>query len=197
MTQQQLQEEQQRLAQMRQLMDQQRQAIESLRSRMVNALVNFRPEELTVSVKNGKVYVSLQEGLLFPSGSATVNPRGREALSNVAQALNANPEINVMIEGHTDSIPMKGRYEDNWALSTARSTAIVRILTDTYGLDPLRVTASGRSKYEPVDSNTTAEGRARNRRTEIILAPKLDEIMRLLEQSPGAGPASTGTSKLN
>jgi chemotaxis protein MotB len=102
-----------------------------------------------------------------------------------------------MIEGHTDSIPMKGRYEDNWALSTARSTAIVRILTDTYGLDPLRVTASGRSKYEPVDSNTTAEGRARNRRTEIILAPKLDEIMRLLEQSPGAGPASTGTSKLD
>jgi len=195
MTQQQLQEEQQRLAQMRQLMDQQRQAIESLRSRMVNALVNFRPEELTVSVKNGKVYVSLQEGLLFPSGSATVNPRGREALSNVAQALNANPEINVMIEGHTDSIPMKGRYEDNWALSTARSTAIVRILTDTYGLDPLRVTASGRSKYEPVDSNTTAEGRARNRRTEIILAPKLDEIMRLLEQSPGTGPVNSGTSK--
>jgi chemotaxis protein MotB len=162
---------------------------------MVNALVNFRPEELTVSVKNGKVYVSLQEGLLFPSGSATVNPRGREALSNVAQALNANPEINVMIEGHTDSIPMKGRYEDNWALSTARSTAIVRILTDTYGLDPLRVTASGRSKYEPVDSNTTAEGRARNRRTEIILAPKLDEIMRLLEQSPGTGPVNSGTSK--
>ena len=184
MTQQQLQEEQQRLANMRQLMDQQRQAIENLRSKMTNALVNFRPEELTVSVKNGKVYVSLQESLLFPSGSAAVNPRGKEALGKLGQALNTNPDINVLIEGHTDSIPMKGRYEDNWALSTARSTAIVRILTDGYGVDPTRVTASGRSKYEPVDTNTTPEGRARNRRTEIILAPKLDELMRLLEQAP-------------
>jgi len=198
MTQQQLQEEQQRLAQMRQLMDQQRQAIENLRKRMVDALVNFRPEELTVSVKNGKVYVSLQESLLFPSGSAAVNPRGKEALSKLAQALNTNPDINVLIEGHTDSIPIKGRYEDNWALSTARSTAIVRILTDTYGVDPVRVTASGRSKYEPVDTNETAEGRARNRRTEIILAPKLDELMRLLELAPGgSSPGSAGVTSSN
>jgi chemotaxis protein MotB len=193
MTQQQLQEEQQRLTQMRQVMDQQRQAIENLRTKMTNALVNFRPEELTVSVKNGKVYVSLQESLLFPSGSAAVNPRGKEALGKLAQALNTNPDINVMIEGHTDSIPMKGRYEDNWALSTARSTAIVRILTSGYGVDPTRVTASGRSKYEPVDSNETPEGRARNRRTEIILAPKLDELMRLLEQTPASANTTTGT----
>src|SRR5687767_5476218 len=102
MTQQQLQEEQQRLAQMRQLMEQQRQAVENLRTKMTNALVNFRPEELTVSVKNGKVYVSLQESLLFPSGSAAVNPRGKEALGKLAQALNTNPDINVLIEGHTD-----------------------------------------------------------------------------------------------
>ena len=115
MTQQQLQEEQQRLTHMRQLMDQQRQAIENLRTKMTNALVNFKPEELTVSVKNGKVYVSLQESLLFPSGSAAVNPRGKEALGKLAQALNSNPDINVLIEGHTDSIPIKGRYEDNWA----------------------------------------------------------------------------------
>ncbi|MBD0377801.1 MAG: OmpA family protein, partial [Flavisolibacter sp.] len=185
MTQQQLEEEQRRLAQMRQLMDQQRQAIENLRQKMVNALVAFKPEELSVFVKNGKVYVSLQESLLFPSGSAVVNPRGKEALGKLAQALNSNPDIGVLIEGHTDSIPIKGRYEDNWALSTARATAIVRILTSTYGVDPTRVTASGRSKYEPVDTNETPEGRARNRRTEIILAPKLDELMRLLEQTPG------------
>ncbi|MBD0289375.1 MAG: OmpA family protein [Flavisolibacter sp.] len=185
MTQQQLEEEQRRLAQMRQLMDQQRQAIENLRQKMVNALVAFKPEELSVFVKNGKVYVSLQESLLFPSGSAVVNPRGKEALGTLAQALNSNPDISVLIEGHTDSIPIKGRYEDNWALSTARATAIVRILTNTYGVDPTRVTASGRSKYEPVDTNETQEGRARNRRTEIILAPKLDELMRLLEQTPG------------
>ncbi|MBD0287830.1 MAG: OmpA family protein, partial [Flavisolibacter sp.] len=147
--------------------------------------VAFKPEELSVFVKNGKVYVSLQESLLFPSGSAVVNPRGKEALGKLAQALNSNPDIGVLIEGHTDSIPIKGRYEDNWALSTARATAIVRILTSTYGVDPTRVTASGRSKYEPVDTNETPEGRARNRRTEIILAPKLDELMRLLEQTPG------------
>ena len=187
--QQRLKEEQERLARMQQLMDQQRQAIEGLRQSMSKALVNFKPEELTVSIKNGKVYVSLQESLLFPSGSAEVNPRGKEALGKLAQALNTNPDISVQIEGHTDSIPIRGRYEDNWALSTARSTSIVRILTNTYKLDPVRISASGRSEYEPVETNATAEGRARNRRTEIILAPKLDELMRLLEQAP----AATGT----
>jgi chemotaxis protein MotB len=95
-----------------------------------------------------------------------------------------------VVEGHTDSVPIRGKFEDNWALSVARSTAIVRLLTNTYNVDPTRVTASGRSKYEPVDSNETAEGRQRNRRTEIILAPKLDELMQLLEQ-PVAG--TTGT----
>ncbi|HVG40821.1 MAG TPA: OmpA family protein [Chitinophagaceae bacterium] len=184
MTQQQLEDEQKRMAQMRQLMDQQRQAIENLRKKMTDALVNFKSDELSVFVKNGKVYVSLQESLLFPSGSATVNPKGKQALGTLAQVLNSNPDISVLIEGHTDSIPMRGKYEDNWALSTARATAIVRILTDTYKVEPTRVTASGRSKYEPVDVNETAEGRARNRRTEIILAPKLDELLRLLEQTP-------------
>lgn len=191
MTQQQLQDEQRRLAQMRQLMDQQRQAIEDLRKKMTDALVNFKSNELSVFVKNGKVYVSLQENLLFPSGSAVVNPKGKEALGTLAQVLNSNPDISVLIEGHTDSIPIRGKYEDNWALSTARATAIVRILTDTYKVEPTRVTASGRSKYEPVDTNDTAEGRARNRRTEIILAPKLDELLRLLEQP--AGQPAPGT----
>lgn len=195
MTQQELEQEKKRLAQMRQLMDQQRQAIEGLRQKMTNALVNFKPEELSVFVKNGKVYVSLQESLLFPSGSAVVNPKGKEALGTLAQVLNQNPDISVLIEGHTDSIPIKGRYEDNWALSTARATSIVRILTNTYKVDPVRVTASGRSKYEPVDSNETAEGRARNRRTEIILSPKLDELMRLLEQTPGSAPTEPGTGQ--
>ncbi len=135
------------------------------------------------------VYVSLQESLLFPSGSAAVNPKGKEALGTLAQVLNLNPDINVSIEGHTDSIPMKGKFEDNWALSVGRATSIVRILTDTYKVDPLRVVASGRSKYEPVDTNETPEGRARNRRTEIILSPKLDELMKLLET-----PATMGTN---
>jgi chemotaxis protein MotB len=190
MTQQQLAEERTRLARMQQLLDQQRKAVEGLRQSMTRALVNFRPEELTVSVRNGKVYVSLQESLLFPSGSAEVNPRGKEALGKLASALNSNPDISVLIEGHTDSIPIRGRYEDNWALSTARATSIVRILADTYRVTPTRLTASGRSYYEPVDTNSTPEGRARNRRTEIILAPKLDELMRLLE-TPAPGASTT------
>ncbi|RYY86314.1 MAG: flagellar motor protein MotB [Chitinophagaceae bacterium] len=189
MTQQQLAEERTRLQRMQQLLDQQRQAVESLRQKMNNALVNFKPEELTVSVRNGKVYVSLQESLLFPSGSAEVNPRGKEALGKLAQALNVNPDISVLIEGHTDSIPIRGRYEDNWALSTARATSIVRVLADTYKVASTRLTASGRSYYEPVESNSTPEGRARNRRTEIILAPRLDELMKLLEAPGGQAPA--------
>ncbi|GAB4093469.1 OmpA/MotB family protein [Flaviaesturariibacter terrae] len=191
MTQQQLAEERARLQRMQQLLDQQRSAVESLRQKMTNALVNFKPEELSVSVRNGKVYVSLQESLLFPSGSAEVNPRGKEALGKLAQALNANPDIAVLIEGHTDSIPIRGRYEDNWALSTARATSIVRVLADTYRVQPGRLTASGRSYYEPVDSNSSPEGRARNRRTEIILAPRLDELLKLIE-APAAAAAAPG-----
>ncbi len=190
LTQQQLEAERKRLADMRSIVEEQRQVTENLRKKMADALVGFSSSELSVFTKNGKVYVSLQENLLFPSGSAVVNPKGKEALGKLAQVLNSNPDINVMIEGHTDSVPIKGRYEDNWALSVARSTAIVRILTNNYKVDPERITASGRSKYEPVDTNDTAEGRARNRRTEIILAPKLDELMRLLEQP--TADASTG-----
>lgn len=184
MTQKQLETEQQRLWDLRKLLQQQRDVVESLRKKMSDALVGFNSNELQVFVKNGRVYVSLQENLLFPSGSAVVNPKGKEALGTLAQVLNTNPDINVVVEGHTDSIPIRGKYEDNWALSVARATAIVRILTDTYKVDPARVVASGRSKYEPVDSNETAEGRQRNRRTEIILAPKLDQLMQLLQQPP-------------
>lgn len=184
MTQKQLEAEQKRLWDLRRLLESQRQAVENLRKKMADALVGFNSNELQVFTKNGRVYVSLQESLLFPSGSAVVNPKGRQALQTLSQVLNINPDINVVVEGHTDSIPIKGRYEDNWALSVARATSIVRILTDTYKVDPTRVTASGRSKYEPIDVNTTAEGRQRNRRTEIILAPKLDELMQLLEQAP-------------
>jgi chemotaxis protein MotB len=184
MTQKQLEAEQKRLWDLRKLLDQQRQAVENLRKKMSDALTGFNSNELQVFTKNGKVYVSLQENLLFPSGSAVVNAKGKQALATLAQVLNVNPDINVVVEGHTDSIPIHGKYEDNWALSVARATSIVRLLTDTYHVDPTRVTASGRSKFEPVESNETADGRQRNRRTEIILAPKLDELMQLLQQGP-------------
>ena len=184
MTQKQLEAEQKRLWDLRRLLNQQKEAVENIRKKMAEALVGFNSNELQVFVKNGRVYVSLQENLLFPSGSAVVNPKGKQALGTLAQVLNANPDINIVVEGHTDSIPIRGKYEDNWALSVARATAIVRLLTDTYHVDPVRVTASGRSKFEPVDDNTTAEGRQHNRRTEIILAPKLDELMMLLQKDP-------------
>ncbi|MEI6947508.1 OmpA family protein [Paraflavisolibacter sp. H34] len=183
LTQQQLEAQQKRLADMQRILDQQRQMAENLRKKMADALVGFSAKDLTVTTKNGKVYVSLQENLLFPSGSAVVNPKGKDALGTLAQVLNSNPDINVLIEGHTDSIPIRGKYEDNWALSVARSTAIVRILVNNYGVFPTRVTASGRSLYDPVDTNSTPDGRQRNRRTEIILAPKLDELMKLMEEN--------------
>jgi chemotaxis protein MotB len=152
---------------------------------MTEALKGFNSNELSVAIKNGKVYVSLQENLLFPSGSAVVNPKGKQALGKLAGVLTINPDINVNIEGHTDSIPIRSRYEDNWALSVARATSIVRILTKDYGVDPKRIIASGHSLYDPVDSNMSKEGRARNRRTEIILTPKLDELYQIIEEGQG------------
>ena len=190
MSQQQIAEQQRRLEQLQALIDQQRKNTQELRSKINNALTGFTSNELTVSTKNGKVYVSLQENLLFPSGSAVVNPKGKQALSKLAEVLNVNNDINVEIEGHTDSIPIKGRFKDNWDLSVARSTEIVRILTQTYKVDPTRVTASGRSRWEPVDDNLTAEGRAKNRRTEIILEPKLDQLMQLIQSDSTAQPTS-------
>lgn len=179
--QQDLAEQQERLKQLQTLINQQKAKTEALRKKMANALGGFSSDQLSVFTKNGKVYVSLSEKLLFPSGSAVVNKDAREALSKVAEALNQNPDINVNIEGHTDTVPIKIKFQDNWALSVARSTAILRILTDEYHVSPVRFTASGRSQYEPVADNATEEGRAKNRRTEIILAPKLDELMQLIE----------------
>lgn len=178
----QLADQQKRLQQLQAILDQQKAKSEELRKKMADALGGFNSNELTVSQKNGRVYVSLQESLLFPSGSAVVNPKGKQALATLAQVLNINPDISVNIEGHTDSIPIRGKYEDNWALSTARATSIVRVLVNDYSVDAKRVVASGHSSFDPVETNSTADGRAKNRRTEIILSPKLDEIYQLLQQ---------------
>jgi chemotaxis protein MotB len=185
-SQQQLADQQKRLEQLQALMDAQKKATQEIRKKMSDALVGFNSNELSVSIKNGKVYVSLQENLLFPSGSAVVNPKGKEALGKLAVVLNSNPDITVDIEGHTDSIPIRGRYQDNWDLSLARSASIVRILTKDYQVDPIRVIASGHSQYDPVETNSTTQGRALNRRTDIILSPKLDELFKLLETSDEA-----------
>jgi len=185
-TKEELQREQQRLQQLQSLLAQQRAQSRILKDKMAEALKGFNSNDLTVIQKNGKVYVSLSENLLFPSGSAVVNPKGVDALSKLAAVLNLNGDVAVNIEGHTDSIPIRGKYKDNWDLSTARADAIVRVLVDNYKVDPVRVIASGHSYYDPVDSNSSVDGRARNRRTEIILSPKLDEMYKLLETGDNA-----------
>lgn len=176
-----VEEQQKRLEALQKLIDQQRSVVENLRKTINNALGQYKAEDLDVFVKDGKVYVSLQEKLLFKSGSAVVGKDGQEALGKIAQVLNTDPKIQIVVEGHTDSIPIRRTFEDNWALSTARAVSIVRILTKDYQVDPARVIASGHSYFDPRDTNATPEGRALNRRTEIILSPNLDELYRLME----------------
>lgn len=176
-----IEEQQKRLEALQKLIDQQRSVVENLRNTINKALGQYKAEDLDVFVKDGKVYVSLQEKLLFKSGSAVVGKEGQEALGKIAQVLNTDPKIQIVVEGHTDSIPIRRTFEDNWALSTARAVSIVRILTKDYQVDPARVVASGHSYFDPRDSNATPEGRALNRRTEIILSPNLDELYRLME----------------
>lgn len=146
-----------------------------------NALLGFNSDELSVEIKNGKVYVSMSDKLLFKSGSAAVESKGIEALKVLADVLNKNTDIDILVEGHTDNIPIKtALFKDNWDLSVIRATSIIRTLTDDYKVASTRVTASGKGDVFPKADNTTPEGRAKNRRTEIILSPKLDEIMNLL-----------------
>lgn len=156
-------------------------AMNALRKKVSDALVNFNAEDLTVTMRDGKVYVSLSEKLLFASGSDKVDPKGKEALGKLAGVLRTNPDISVTVEGHTDTIPIRtANFKDNWELSTARATSIVRLLVGTYNVPPARVQASGRGEFHPVAGNDTPDGRARNRRTEIILMPKLNELFDLL-----------------
>jgi chemotaxis protein MotB len=153
-----------------------------LNSILRNALLGFNSDELSVEVRNGKVYVSMSDKLLFKSGSATVEAKGKDALKVLADVLDKNQDIDILVEGHTDNVPIKTPvYKDNWDLSVARATSIIRILSDEYKIAPTRLTASGRGEFFPKADNKTEAGRARNRRTEIILSPKLEEIMQLLK----------------
>lgn len=171
-----------RLKDLQNLIQSQKDVMNKLKKTIADALVNFKPDELSVSIKDGKIYVSLQEKLLFKSGSDMVDPKGKEALQSVATVLNTNTDISVLIEGHTDSIPVSGKFQDNWALSVSRASSIVRILANDYKVDAKRVTASGRGEFYPIDSNSKPEGRAHNRRTEIILSPNLSQLFQLLNQ---------------
>jgi chemotaxis protein MotB len=157
--------------------------VKDLKNKVVQALTGFEGDGLTIEQKNGKVYVSLEEKLLFKSGKWDVDPKGQSALKKLATVLEKNAEINVMIEGHTDDLAYKGSggVDDNWDLSVKRATAIVKILLKDSNIDPKRITAAGHGEFLPIDPAKTAEARAKNRRTEIILTPKLDKLFQILE----------------
>lgn len=178
-----LQQREKRLNELQDLLAKKDQAITDLKKSIENALLNFNKDELTVELRDGKIYVSLAEQLLFKSGSTAVDPKGQDALKKLAGALKNQADIDILIEGHTDSIPIKTAcIKDNWDLSVLRATSIVRILTDS-GLNPEMIVPSGRGEFMPVESNLTKDGRAKNRRTEIILSPKLDEVFKILGET--------------
>lgn len=179
-----LQEKERMLREMQAIIARQDELTKKLNQTLRDALVGFNSDELTMEIRDGKVYVSMSDKLLFKSGSTTVEPKGVEALKALADVLNKNPDIQILVEGHTDNVPIKTAvFKDNWDLSVARATSITRMLNEKYAVAATRMTASGRGEYFPKASNDTAEGKAKNRRTEIILSPKLDEIMNLLNSS--------------
>ena len=162
--------------------DAQNARLQSLLNSVKDALLGFSSDELTVTEKNGKIYVAMSDKLLFESGSAQVNKQGKEALGKLAEVLKKQHDIDVIIEGHTDNKPIKTvQFKDNWDLSVVRATSVVRILTKDYGVNPLQILPCGRGEFMPVDNNESVEGRAHNRRTEIIMAPKLDKLMDILK----------------
>lgn len=162
--------------------DQRDEKLQGILSKIQGALQQYAAEDLTLDIKDGRLYVALSDKLLFESGSAKVDKRGREALGGLANILSKYPELDIVVEGHTDNVPIKSStYSDNWDLSVIRATSVVRILTKDFNLSPNQVTASGRGEFQPKSSNETKEGRSLNRRTEIVIAPRLDEIYSILQ----------------
>lgn len=174
-----------RVAELENILKQKDQASADLKKKLSDALMGFEGKGLTITQKNGKVYVSMDESLLFESGKTAVQPKGVEALKHLAKVLEQNPDINVMVEGHTDDVPMKGSgdIKDNWDLSAIRATSVTKIILQNSATDPKRIIAAGRGEFFPIDPAKTAEARKKNRRTEIILTPKLDELLKVLESN--------------
>ncbi|MEK7253301.1 MAG: OmpA family protein, partial [Bacteroidota bacterium] len=161
----------------------QNQAMRDLLGKLQGALQQFSAD-LSLDIRDGKVYLGLSEKLLFKSGSAALGKDAMNVLEKLAAVLNQHPEINILVEGHTDNVPIKSKdFKDNWDLSVIRATTVVRILTKEFYLNPSQVLAAGKGEFEPKASNDTPEGRASNRRTEVILAPRLDEVMKILQQN--------------
>lgn len=175
----------QRINEMQTILAQKDAEVKALKEKVSNALKGFEGSGLNVHEKDGKVYVSMDDKLLFASGSWTINEKGLQAIQNLAKVLENEPEIAVLIEGHTDNVPYRGsgQIKDNWDLSVMRATSVVRALLQSGNIAPTRLSASGRSEYLPLDENNTPEARAKNRRTEIILTPNLDQLFQLIQNN--------------
>jgi chemotaxis protein MotB len=156
-------------------------SMKEIKDKVAEALNKFEGKGVEVTYKNGLVYISMQDKLLFKQGSAQLGKEGKEALSTVAEVVNQSPNVKIIVMGNTDSVSISKGFKDNWSLSTERANSVVRILRDQYEVDPARLTAAGRSKYGPVADNSTEEGRSKNRRTEIILNPDLSKLWELME----------------
>ena len=174
-----------KMAEMEKILDAQKRIVQDLKTKVSDALLGFENNGLTVTMKNGKVYVSLDEKLLFKSASWDIDANGKNALKKLAGVLEKNPDIQVTIEGHTDNVPYNpgsGQLKDNWDLSVKRATTVVRVLLEGTKIDARRLTASGRSQYLPVDESNSQDGRQKNRRTDIVLTPDLTELYQLINQ---------------
>lgn len=180
-----LQAKEKRLDELQKILDRKDSTVNALKKTVSDALTGFTNNGLTVEMRNGKVYVSLEESLLFASGSTKIDPKGAEAIKKLAKVLETNTDINVMVEGHTDDVPMHGSGEikDNWDLSVMRATQVVKLLTTSANIDAKRITASGHGEFLPLQTGKTPEARKKNRRTEIILTPKLDELFKVIENN--------------
>ncbi len=174
-----------RLAELEKMLDAQQKAVKALKDKVSDALFGFENNGLTVSMKNGQVYVSMEDKLLFKTGSYEIDANGRTVLRKLGTLLEKNPDITITIEGHTDDVPYRAapgqQILDNWDLSVKRATTVVRVLTQDTHINPKRLVASGRSEYMPVDPLKTPDARQKNRRTEIILTPDLSALYKILE----------------
>jgi chemotaxis protein MotB len=176
-------QQQAKLVELQNALNSQKDATESLKGKLNQALRGFYDQGLTVHEKNGKIYVSLEEQLLFQTGSYTVDPKGQEAIKKLSEVLANNIDINIMVEGHTDDVPLtgSGQIKDNWDLSVMRATAVTRIILSNKSIDPKRITSCGRGEFVPLVAAKTPEARKKNRRTEIILTPNLNEVLKLIQ----------------
>lgn len=180
-----LAEKEKRLEELQDILKNKDLEVQNLKNKVTNALKGFIDNGLNIHEKNGKVYVSMDEKLLFASGSWTIGEQGLAAIQELAKILENDTTINILIEGHTDDVPYKGsnQVKDNWDLSVMRATSVVKALLKDSSIAPERISAAGRGEFVPVEENSTPEARAKNRRTEIILTPKLDELFQIIENN--------------